>query len=127
MSLSDWEKEGRKEFKIFVLKCVIGLIALVFIIGGIGLGYKYVIGTAEANVDHEIFQNNTSYIEGMISDLARYKKEYDIAISKEDFEEARALINFIKTDFSNFDSKKIENDNLRKFLENVFDGKYDKY
>jgi hypothetical protein len=110
---------------LLILVFIVGSIGIVFALNALDLFHYEWFNTKKANADHEIFKENTSHVEGMISDLSKYKKEYDTAIREKDTETARAVIQYIKTDFSNFDSNKIENESLRLFLNGVFNGEFD--
>jgi len=123
--MNEWTRQERNERRLFIIKILLFVVIAIIIVAALTLGYKYTCGVTEANINHEIYKNNTSYIEGQIKDLADYKKEYDDYIRAEDEEAAKAVIQYIKDDFSNFSSKKIENKNIRAFLEDVFKGLYD--
>lgn len=71
-------------------------------------------GTRYANADREIFKNTVTYNEGVIDDLAKYKFQYDTA---EDDIERAAIADLVRSRFANFDKSKIENEELREFLE----------
>ena len=89
------------------------LVALMFVTGAINLGYKKVFKPANENVERQVFENTQSYVHGKIQDLAKYKREYD---ATNDLTERKAIQNIINQQFAQFDSKKIQDENLRNFL-----------
>lgn len=91
----------------------IGIIALVFLIGFVGLGYKKVFYPAHENINREVFENTQSYVHGKIQDLAKYKVEYN---KTTDPTEQQAIRTIINQQFAQFDSAKIQDANLRNFL-----------
>lgn len=91
----------------------IGLIAMIFIFGLVGLGYKAFFAPKHANVDRRVFEETQSYVHGKIQDLAKYKQEYD---ATQDPTERRAIQTLINQQFAQFDSKKVVDRNLRGFL-----------
>lgn len=123
--MNEWQKQETKRNISSGFIIVIITIAICLVLGGIGLGFKYIFGVGEANVDREIYKNNASYVDGQIKDLSDYKQEYERAIKSGDEEGANAVIGYIKDDFSNFPITKIENKLLKQFLEDVINGKYD--
>ena len=102
--------------KLIGVLIVVGVLAIPFAMGGYGNLYNRVIGGQAISVEHENFKNSTTYIDGKIDDLARYKKQYDDA---ENINDKIAIENHIRDEFSNFDSSKIKNNNLRSFLESI--------
>ncbi len=93
------------------------LTALMFVTGTIDFGYKKVFKPAYENLDREVYENTQSFVHGKIQDLAKYKREYDAA--KDNPIEQKAIEAIINQQFSQFDSKKIQDDNLRDFLIHV--------
>jgi hypothetical protein len=125
-----WEQEQteRREFRNKVLAWILipilvigGLVSLSFGLGWMNVGYKNTIGVAEANADRNIFKENKSYVEGMISDLAKYK--YELSTEKDTIAR-KAIIDLIIDKFASFDIKNLENSDLKKFLQDIRDGKY---
>lgn len=123
--MTEWEKQEVKEGLGYIGIAIIVLLIIILIGGLIGIGYKYVFGTANANVNREIYKNNASYIDGQIKDLSDYKQEYEKAKKEGDINGANAVIGYIKDDFSNFPIDKIENELLKEFLKDVINGYYD--
>ena len=72
-----------------------------------------IFGKERANISREIYKESNSYVEGMISDLADAKREYD---RTEDENEKQQVLEYVNSKFSNFDINKIEDDNLYRFL-----------
>ena len=123
--MNEWHRQERNSnilTGIIAFGIVIAVIAIVVLInyGSIWFDKK-----ANAEIDHDVFKSNSSYIDGQVKDLSDYKKQYDRAVKNNDEEEANAVIQYIKDDFSNFPTNKIENENLKTFLNNVLNGKYD--
>lgn len=112
-------------FKEAVGYVVVGAISLAAIIGGMFLfgkasnKFEATIGTEYKNIKREQFENSTSYVHGMIKDLSKCKKEYDLA---KDESEKKAILSYIDSTFAQFDISKIDNDDLRMFLQDVRDG-----
>lgn len=71
------------------------------------------VGTEYKDIKREQFEHSKSYVEGMIKDLQKIKREYD---QTEDNTERKALMIYVQDQFSNFNEEYIENDNLREFL-----------
>jgi hypothetical protein len=119
-------KEKRKEIMkailMFVLIpiLVIGLfIGLGFGFGYLGVSYKNTIGVADANADRKVFKENKSYVEGMISDLAKYK--YELSTEK-DAIARKAIVELIVDKFANFSPDRIEDIGLKNFLIKIKNG-----
>jgi hypothetical protein len=110
------KKEGTmKIFKsIMAVILVIGLsIGIAFASGLLDLEFYRFFGTRRASVQREIFKENKSYVEGMVSDLGKYKYEYEI---ETDEVAKKAIENMIRDRFANFDSSNIESYGLKQFL-----------
>ena len=75
--------------------------------------YEY-FGKQYADADREIFKNTVTYNDGVLDDLAKYNFEYEMA---EDDVERAAIADLVRNQFANFDKSKIENDDLKEFLE----------
>jgi len=105
----------------------IGLSILAFVLvialsAGLGLVdlqfYKY-FGVERANVEREIFKENKTYIEGMASDLAKYRFEME----KEKDETARmAIANLIRSKYADFDIETLKDESLKEFLRRMRGG-----
>lgn len=76
------------------------------------------VGKSIMNSDREIFKSSKPYVENSIQTLHSYKMQYDLAND----EDKEIIARNIKSEFANFDSKLIENDNLRQFLESIRGG-----
>jgi len=97
---------------------VIVIAAVIF--GAISVFYTLTVGKAQANADRKVFKQGDSYVEGILDDLVEYKFQYettDVVIEK------KAILNLIRGKFANFDYTKIENPDLKTFLEEVMTGK----
>jgi len=95
------------------------LIALMFGGGMLNNKYKATIGKQSKDIDREVFETNKSHVHSMIEDLSKYKLEL---ARTEDPVERKAIINFITENYATFDTKYIDNDSLRWFLEDVMNG-----
>lgn len=91
----------------------VGLILLVFILGGVGLGYKAFFAPKNAAIDRLVFEETQSFVHGKIQDLAKYKREYNELKSLNDQAALRAIIN---QQFAQFDKSKVQDPALRSFL-----------
>jgi len=94
-------------------------IGLMFGTGILGNRYKETIGRESIDIDRENFEHNKSHVHSMIEDLSKYKLEL---ARTEDVVERKAIISFITENYATFDSKLIENDNLRYFLDDIMNG-----
>lgn len=93
--------------------CLIVLLGLSLAFGWFNVFFKNTVGVANATADRNIFEQGKSYTQGMISDLANYKYEYETST---DETARKAIKNLIRDKFANFDAEKIENYSLRQFL-----------
>lgn len=113
-----------KNFLIGLLIIIIvvgGSIGLAFGMGWINVGYTNTVGIAQANADRNVFEHNKAHIEGMSKDLAKYKYDFD---TEKDVVNKKAIVQLIQHQFADFNPTQIENYNLRYFLEDVMNGKY---
>lgn len=90
-----------------------------FILGRWGNKIEATVGTEYKDIKREQFENSKSYVHGKIDDLQRYKRELERAA---DPVERQAIVINIQDEFSNFDESKIDNDNLREFLNDIRNG-----
>lgn len=74
--------------------------------------YKY-FGTEKASIQRDIFKENKSYIEGMASDLAKYK--YELSIEKDEVAQ-KAIKDLIRSKYSDFDIENLKDNSLKSFL-----------
>lgn len=91
----------------------IALVAVVFIVGFAGLGYKMIFAPRHADVDRKVFEQTQSYVHGKIQDLSKYYNEHrqaDDPIAKE------AIKQLVIQQFAQFDSAKVIEMTLRNFL-----------
>lgn len=91
-----------------VVACVIGL-------AGVGFGLRL----WNVNADRMVFKQSVVYNEGIIDDLAKYKFEMQ---SADEESEKKAICELVNSRFANFDESKIENDDLKQFLNNCRNG-----
>lgn len=114
--LSNEEKKEYKEAKRFfgfeATKFIVLMVALLFILGGVSVGYKLTIGKANADANREVFKHTEIYSEGVASNLAKSYKEYN---SAETEKEKTVIMNYVIMMYPNLDIDTIENDTLRQF------------
>lgn len=99
---------------------IVGLVGLAFGLGKVGNIYDKTIGKESVSIQREKFKESSSYVDGMINSLSEYKREYDVAETKEEKEQIKK---FIDGKFSNFDINLIENKTLYKFLSDIREGR----
>lgn len=101
---------------------LLGIVLLYFFLGFAGVidlqFYKY-FGVQKANVQRQIFKENKSYVEGMVSDLAKYKYEYE---TEKDETAKAAITDLIRSKYANFDISNIEDIGSQNFLREVRNG-----
>lgn len=112
--------DGLKVLLVFVLVVVI-FFGLIFSFGWFGVGYKNTVGIADANADRNIFEHNKAHVEGMAKDLAKYKYDFD---TEKDVTNRKTIIQLIQHQYADFDANQIENSDLKVFLQDVVNGKY---
>lgn len=94
--------------------------AAVILIGSAicGIIWTRTIGVAQKDAEREAYKATAVYNEGMVDDLAKYYYEFNQA----DDVERSAIAKLIASRFSNFDESRIENKELRLFLEDCRKG-----
>lgn len=92
------------------------MIALIFVLGAVGVAYKKLYKPMHENIEREVFEETQSFVHGKIQDLAKYKREYD---ATDDMIERQAIQELINQQFAQFDSSKVKDPNLRNFLVNA--------
>jgi len=97
------------------LAIFVGLIAVLFILELVGLGFFKFFEPKREDIRREIFENTKSYVHGKIQELAKYKHEYDAA----DAEGKQAIEALIRSQFAEFDEQKIDALSLRTFLTRI--------
>lgn len=112
--------------KIKVVFITFVAILILFVLP-LGLGlygnlYNSIIGTGKANIDRNIQKNSKSYTEGTVNDLVRYKAEYD---KSKDQKVKESIIDEVLITAGNFDTTRIENANLKRWVESILDGSID--
>jgi len=120
----DW-KEGIVKLLIAVGVIAVVLIFSVVVLFGIdafGLADKYIWKTGNAKIDHEVYKHSSGHIEDKISTLADQKKDFDKAT---DNATKTIIVNYLKEELDNFDLSQIDNIALRRFAEDIFNGRYD--
>lgn len=98
---------------LLVLGSFIAIMVLLLGLQLAGVEWYKFIEPKKENAKREVFENTQSFNEGKIQDLARYYAEYlkdTTAVDKE------AIKTVIQSQFSYFDTDKIDNFKLRQFL-----------
>jgi len=114
-------KDGLKVALVSVL-VLVGLLSLSWGTGWFGVFYKGTVEKANVSVDRQIFKESKSFVEGMANDLANYRREIT---TEKDPVARKAIADLINSKYGNFDISRLENSNLRGFLLDVRNGKYD--
>lgn len=91
------------------------ILAVVLAVGG--FGYRYF----STNADRVIFKESVAYNEGKLDDLAKYRLEMS---QTDDPVERAAIQEYVVSVYANYDESKIENSDLREFLEDCRNGEY---
>jgi hypothetical protein len=95
---------------------ILALVALTFTLfyfGFIGNIFDSTVGKQHLDIQRTNFERSKPYIQGKIDDLAKYKREYDTAQTKDEKQQVK---NYILSDFANFNTNDIQNSDLRNFL-----------
>lgn len=100
-------------------KTLIILIVIIAVIVVGSLFYHKYISKMHTDISRENFEHNKSHVHSMIKDLAKYKLEL---AKTTDEVERQAIINYIQETYSTFDSKLIENFQLKQFFIKVMEG-----
>lgn len=123
----DFKDEFNQEFANgnYVTKKIggkVGIIILIVVIvatvGGFGLKMF------NTNADRVVFKQSITYNEGVTDDLAKYKLEM---IRSDDDVEKNAIAEMVNSRFANYDESKIENYDLREFLQNCRNLRLEEY
>ena len=103
-------------FKRLSGRILLVIIVILLLCGTVGIAYEKHM----TNSKREIFENSVTYVDGMISDLADYKYQFQ----KSDDVGKAAIADLVNSKFANFDESKIEDDSLRDFLKDCRNGNY---
>lgn len=98
---------------------ICGVLALGCAVGGII--WTQTVGVAQKNAEREAYKATVTYNEGMIDDLAKYYYEF---MRANDDVERSAIAQLVLSRFANFDETRIENRDLRLFLEDCRNGEF---
>lgn len=99
---------------------IIAILAVVAIAVG-SIIYTRTLGVAAKDAQREAFKATSTYNEGVLDDLAKYQYEFNTA---EDDVERSAIAQLVVSRFANFDESRIENDDLKQFLEDCRNGDF---
>ena len=106
---------GRTKIVFSSIGIFVGILAVVFILELVGLGFFKFFEPKRENIRREIFENTQSYTHGKIQDLAKYYEEYN----KADINGKESIKQLIILRFAEFDESKIKAPLLRNFLRNT--------
>jgi len=98
---------------LIVLSILISISLLSLYFGFFGNFFDSTVTKQHLDIQRTNFEHSKSYIDGKIDDLAKYKREYDRASTKDEKEQVK---NYILSDFANFNTNDIQNSDLRNFL-----------
>jgi hypothetical protein len=113
-----------KSTLLAILLCValiIGFVWMVFGFGWLGVGYTKTVGVAQENANHEVFKAGKAYNEGMAKDLANYMLQYQQATTDS---AKKGIVNLVVHTYADFDGSKLENADVRNFLNKCMNGDY---
>lgn len=105
-----------KDLIKFMFFFVIGMFVVYLMLGWVGvldIAWMKTIGLQTKNTEREVFKASNPYVESVAGDLSKYKYQYDTAKTDED---RQIIVNYILTQYPNFNANKIENLSLRNFL-----------
>lgn len=98
---------------LIVLAVLLSISLLSLYFGFFGNFFDATVGKQQLDIQRTNFEHSKSYIDGKIDDLAKYKREYATAATKDEKEQVK---NYILSDFANFNTADIQNSDLRNFL-----------
>lgn len=98
-------------------KFLFWILIIILIFSIVGFGYRYL----STNADRVIFKQSVTYNEGKLDDLAKYKLEMT---KTNDPIERAAIQEYVVSTYANYDESKIENSDLKDFLEDCREGVY---
>ena len=108
-------------------KGLLGIVLMAAVLVGLAFGtgamtnlYNATIGKRAVDVQREVFQESKPYVFGKIDDLAKYKRQYEMATDPAEKAQVR---NWILDEFANFDPSQIQNPDLYNFLMEMERGK----
>lgn len=107
---------------------VVLVVVLVFVLlttfsvgtGLLDIKIYQILGQEKASADREIFEENKSHVKGMIDDLADYRYQWQTADSETS---KKAILDLVRSKFSDFKLNNINNDDLRLWLDDVLNGR----
>lgn len=102
-------------------KIIIRIVIVIILISAVSAISAFGYRIWKTNTDRIAFKSSLTYNEGMIDDLAKYRFEMQ---TTEDEVEKSAIARLVNDRFANFDESKIEDSELRDFLEDCRNGKY---
>jgi hypothetical protein len=105
-----------------ILAIVIGLLVLTglgFYFGYAGNFFDATVTKQHMDIERNNFKHSKSYVEGKITDLGNYKREYERAKTAE---EKQQIANFVSSEYANFDANLIQNSSLYSWLISIQNG-----
>lgn len=110
---------SKKKIVLIVILIIVAMIGTGFASGEIQALYNRTTGVHEANSETDQFHATQAYVDGMVQDLSKYQLEYE---QSKDTTAKNAIVSHIDDEFANFDENRIQNSNLRAFLEECRNG-----
>jgi hypothetical protein len=108
------------------LLVILGGITALLILTGVGFYFGYVgnlfdttVTKQHMDIERNNFKHSKSYVEGKVTDLSNYKREYERAKTPE---EKQQIANFVNSEYANFDVNLIENQSLYNWLIKIQNG-----
>jgi len=105
-----------------IVGAIIALIALVVLLGALGLGGRYInmkvegwFAPREQNIQREVFENTKSYNEAKEQELVKYRFEWDRARGKEDLGTMRAVESAVRAAFADYEDDRLSPE-LQEFV-----------
>jgi hypothetical protein len=100
---------------------IVGLvIVFAFVAESFGLEWRQYFGIKQANVERRIYEESRPFNQGKIQELSRYRLQY---LQSESETGKAAILGTIRHTFADYNPDKLENEDLRKFLRDVLNGK----
>jgi len=98
------------------MKAAVIIVCVCFVFGGGYLVYQSTFGVASSNIQRQIFEGTEAFVQGKISDLARYKFEYSTTESQT---AKKAIEAMVIDNFSGFNLERIPSLSLRVWATNI--------
>jgi hypothetical protein len=87
----------------------------------LGLEWYGFFAKKKADIEREVFEESKSHVKGTIQDISDRRMEYLEADSET---AKKAIMEYIRTSYTNFDADKIDNDTVKRFFIKCMTGNY---